>query len=669
MRRTVFRLFVYLLVMAFSTSALWAQPASPPASAPELNEIVVTATRIDSPILQSPDLVTVVTAADLTSSGAADLADALARQAGVVVNDYGPQGQGKTVSIRGSTDSQVLVLLDGIRLNSSFDGYVDLSRIPVADIDHVEIVQGGASSLWGTGAVGGVINIITKKSEQPQISLDVTNGSYIPHAATAVTESGQSAVAATPMSLVDNQNVNLFLSGKLGALGLSGGGSFTRAANAFTWDDTTNLGGWRQRNNAQDLGESAFGGMEIPLLDGSLSAKGTFDHSLIGVPGSTQLTPYVGATSQASQEDTSVTGSFGYAASRFLSDALSLDLKGSYRYAQETYDDPLFPPTSVHTTNAASLDATQKLALTEAVSAVYGASASFERVDSTNLNGTNSRLSLAGFLSVPMVAAETLTITPSTRYDYYSDFPGNLSFQLAAVWAQSDVSSFRLAVGSAYRVPTLSDLYWTDPYGDTGNPNLKPETSYSGEAGWAFQRDGVSLQTAVFARVVFNQIEWVYSSTTLTTQVMNITESFLPGAEVHGKIDITDRFFLRADYAFIDSFLLQYPGFSYQVSDNQRVPWVPVHNLTLGVGYNDAVSSATVDVQYVSEKTYFDSGSSAWSSLAGYVILNAGYAVKTSNGLSFSIQLKNILNTLYYTEAGGYPMPPFSIETGVQLHL
>ena len=158
----------------------------------------------------------------------------LSAQSGVLVNDYGPQGQTKTVSIRGSTSSQILVLVDGIRLNSSFDGWVDLSRIPVDAIDHIEIVRGGASSLWGTGAIGGVINIITKKSDKPQINISLSNGSYLPHDAYAVTETGQSLAAANPMSLVDNQNINLSLAGRLGDLGLTAGGSFTRAANAFT---------------------------------------------------------------------------------------------------------------------------------------------------------------------------------------------------------------------------------------------------------------------------------------------------------------------------------------------------------------------------------------------------------------------------------------------------
>ena len=94
------------------SSLAWAQQA------PELNEIVVTATRIDSPILESPSAISLVTSTDIAASGAHDLSGVIQGQIGTVVNDYGPIGSAKSVSLRGSTSDQVLVLLDGVRLNS-----------------------------------------------------------------------------------------------------------------------------------------------------------------------------------------------------------------------------------------------------------------------------------------------------------------------------------------------------------------------------------------------------------------------------------------------------------------------------------------------------------------------------------------------------------------------
>ena len=81
------------------------------------------------------------------------------------------------------------------------------------------------------------------------------------------------------MDLLDGQNVNLLIEGKLGAVGLNGGGSFTRAANAFTWNDTAVIDDWRRQTNADTRAGSGFAGIRAPLLGGELSAKAIFESS------------------------------------------------------------------------------------------------------------------------------------------------------------------------------------------------------------------------------------------------------------------------------------------------------------------------------------------------------------------------------------------------------
>src|SRR5271157_2619698 len=161
---------ILCICAALACARVWAQDV------PTLKEVVVTATRVDSSVLDSPSSISVISAQQVADSGATDVAQVINGQPGVVVNDYGQTGALKTVSLRGSTSSQVLVLLDGIRLNSSVNGEVDLSSIPMEIIDRIEIVRGGESSLYGSSAIGGVINIITKKAEKPSVSLSLTNG-------------------------------------------------------------------------------------------------------------------------------------------------------------------------------------------------------------------------------------------------------------------------------------------------------------------------------------------------------------------------------------------------------------------------------------------------------------------------------------------------------------
>ena len=130
-----------------------------------LDQIVVTATRIAGTILASPDHVTVVSGEQLAA--AVSVADALQEAAGVSVADNGTAGSVQSLSLRGSTAAQVLILVDGVRLNDSRQGGADLSQIPVDNIERIEIVRGGTSALYGADAVAGVVNIITKtKADQ-----------------------------------------------------------------------------------------------------------------------------------------------------------------------------------------------------------------------------------------------------------------------------------------------------------------------------------------------------------------------------------------------------------------------------------------------------------------------------------------------------------------------
>ena len=635
--------------------------------APELNEIVVTATRIESPILETPSFVTVITQQQIARSGAADLSAVLSAQSDVVINDNGPQGQVKTASIRGSSSDQVLVLRDGMRLNSSRDGSVDLSQIPLDSIERVEIVRGSGSTMYGTGAIGGVINIITRQPRGSSIDVSLTNGGYLPRRATAVTSTGSTPAAASAASLVDHQNLRLSMTGALGDVGLIGGGSLSRGANAFVWDDPAVLGGWRQRTNAQNLAADAFAGLQTSVLGGSMSVRGTVGYSDVGAPGTVRY------PSDDTQQDTTASVALSWTADRFLSDALTLDVKSFYRYEELSFQDPYYP--GDHHAHSASLDVTQRYTVSDALSAVYGGSAWYDYAQSSNFSRTHERLNLAGFLSVPFLPSAALTVTPSVRYDWFSDFEGAVSAQLGGVLALSESSSLKASVGSAYRAPTLNELYWYDP-SEVGNPSLKPETSYSAEIGYSLSTPRLSVDASAFTRLVLDQIDWDFTVSPGTP--VNISEALLPGAEVHARVGVADHVSLEARYTFIYGLLLRYQGQDYTLRDDQRVPHVPLHDARVSAAYDDGTTSASVDAQYVS-RTYSDpANTSAWS-LAGYLLVNAGVRHALSKTLSVSLALLNVLNETYYTVAGynsagspvdpGYPMPPFSLEAGVQLHL
>ena len=144
----------------------------------QMNEVVVTATKTERKLQDVTQSVTVIKGDDLEKSGATSVAEAINTTAGALVTDQGSIGSLQAVMLRGAPYAQVLVLLDGKRLNSAAAGGYDLSELPIplAAIDRIEIVRGPASALYGSDAVGGVVNIITKKTAAPLTSLTAIAG-------------------------------------------------------------------------------------------------------------------------------------------------------------------------------------------------------------------------------------------------------------------------------------------------------------------------------------------------------------------------------------------------------------------------------------------------------------------------------------------------------------
>jgi vitamin B12 transporter len=129
------------------------------------SEVVVTATRTAINPEDAPAAVQVVTAEAIQGVGAKTVADALSMVSGVLVRDYGSETGMKNASVHGLSPTNVTVLLDGSPMNQALNGGVDLSLLPVTSIDHLEYMSGGASALYGGNALGGVINIVTRRAD------------------------------------------------------------------------------------------------------------------------------------------------------------------------------------------------------------------------------------------------------------------------------------------------------------------------------------------------------------------------------------------------------------------------------------------------------------------------------------------------------------------------
>src|SRR5450830_955311 len=142
-----------------------AVPAASSIHAEPVAAVVVTATRNPQPVADVISDTVTIDAAQIAQSGAGSIIDLLQRQRGIEVARNGGAGTSASVYIRGANSNQNIVLVDGVRIGSSTTGAANWSAIPLTAIDHIEIVYGPLSSLYGADAIGGVNQIFTKKGQ------------------------------------------------------------------------------------------------------------------------------------------------------------------------------------------------------------------------------------------------------------------------------------------------------------------------------------------------------------------------------------------------------------------------------------------------------------------------------------------------------------------------
>lgn len=174
------RITAHAAALSVSTLALAAAfPASAQTSANELPPVVVTSTRQETPVNQQLSDVTVLDREQIEQAGQSSLAELLGRQAGVEFTTNGGPGTNTSVFIRGANSNQTVVLIDGVRVGSATSGSANFSRLPLSQVERIEILRGPASSLYGADAIGGVIQVFTRKgSGAPRVNASAGYGTY-----------------------------------------------------------------------------------------------------------------------------------------------------------------------------------------------------------------------------------------------------------------------------------------------------------------------------------------------------------------------------------------------------------------------------------------------------------------------------------------------------------
>ncbi|MEJ2635354.1 MAG: TonB-dependent receptor [Calditrichia bacterium] len=467
-----------------------------------MGNVVVTATRSQELVTSVPVATEILGAKELQETNAQNVGQALESIGGALVKSYGPVGSLETISLRGSTDSQVLVLVDGQRLNDAQSGSVDLSQIPLDAVEKIEVVKGGHSALYGSDAVGGVINIITKSKARDKgldASWHSTMGSF-------------------------NTQIHDFSVGQ-GLGNLDYFVSYNRTQTNGDFEYFNDLQNKRMKMvNADNTSDDIFvkGGYLFPNQS-RLSVFHQYHSGKQGSPGSIDF-PNASARLNITGNHTSVSYKdlcFG---------PVALQMQGYLMQNDQSYTNPesylgLEKNNYKNRALGASLQVFTDMNAAGLFS--YGYEFRQDRLKSNYwINGVSQpfigdhqRNVHSFFLQddwkYGIDHAWKILAVPAIRLDRYpeegvgSQYSPKIGVTLSRVTGWR--GSIRGNIGRVFRAPTYNDLYWPEDAWTKGNPDLKPEKGISYDGGYIAQFGGLgywSIEQTYFASRLDNLILW-----------------------------------------------------------------------------------------------------------------------------------------------------------------
>ncbi|MGN6087313.1 TonB-dependent receptor plug domain-containing protein [Trinickia sp.] len=444
---------------AHATHAAASASLSASLSAAALAPIVVTAQRGPQPLAEAIPQTTRFSRQDIADSSATDLPGLLAQAPGAQIARNGPPGSNATLSLRGGSATQSLVLIDGIRVDSVSLGQIQLAQIPLAEVDHVEVVDGDVSALYGSGAMGGVVQVFTKDGGRhpPRFDFSAGYGSYR-------TQTQQAGVNGA----LDHDGKSTFSF----SVARSKDDGFSAIDPALAPNANPSADGYLNESVSASLRHQFDGGWDAGVRYFQSNGKASFDNAY-GVP--TDINYLYSKVRVASAfANGKLTDWWTTHLIAGLGDDRAVDRTNAIDNNRFDTDNRQFT-----WQNDFKLAAQQKLQL------------GYERLEES--------------LSSDMVAAPDRTVNSvfagytarfganqiqaNVRRDRYSDFGAANTYYLGYGFDFTDHWKATASYSTAFRAPSFDDLYFPG----SGNLSIRPERSHSVEAALQYASDALGV--------------------------------------------------------------------------------------------------------------------------------------------------------------------------------
>lgn len=486
----------------FCASSSFAQ--STPTESGALAPVTVTATRAKQSIKDALADVSVMDAQTVAQATGQTVGELLQREHGVEINSYGGPQTPASIFLRGANSAHTLVLLDGMRLNTSTGGIASLNALPLSSIGQIEILRGPASSLFGADAIGGVINLISQPA---------ANGPFNPFASIGYGSWNTVKANVGTSGTVDNWNYLLNV-----------GHEKSDGYNTFS---PTQKYGYNQQKDGYELNNvnGHVGYTWAPQQDLSLAF---FQSKLEGQSnGGTSFMTGAGLTDLSK----TTVQAFSLQSNNKINDAWTSHLKvAQTRDNSEYFPGDPFSANSVNATRQTQYAWQNDFSLSKSQKASVSVERLDENVTSTNMDAAalNKRHtnSLNGVYQLETgIHHLQLNGRLDDNSQYGTKASGGISYGINVT------KGWRLVAGAnnGFHAPTFSDLYYKDSYGDVGNPNLKPETARNFELGVRYDDKFVQGKLTAYHNKVDNLIVWQSVPGSYSYTPMNVNHAVLEG--------------------------------------------------------------------------------------------------------------------------------------------
>lgn len=599
-----------------------------------LSEVVITATRFPKKVSETGKVISVISKTDISHAAGKDLAQLLNEQAGIIINSaYSNPGKDKSIFLRGAKSDYTVLLINGVPVSdpSGAGGAFDIRLFPIEQIERIEILKGAQSTLYGSDAIAGVINIITKKGGDKPFGVygGISSGSY-----------------------------NTFKAGA-GIGGAADGASYNIG---FTHYKTDGISEAEDTTAAKSFDKDGFTQNAFNADFDAKLAKGL------------HIKPYFRYSYFKGDYDA---GSFTDGDGKYTAQLLTTGVRATYQFGKGTlnafydYDeiDRSFSDTYgtyPYAGNKKTIELYGNYSFGNHIQLLAGIHYNKQKMNDSAATPKNPTVELTSpYLSFFLRNLGGFNLELGGRYNGHSGYGNNFTWSINPSYTLSSTVKIFANYASAFKAPSLSSLY--GPY--SANPNLKPEESTTLEAGIqaTILKGVLDARMVYFNREIKNVI--IYGP---NFYMVNLDKQKDHGLEIEPTLYIGKKITIKISYAFVDGKVTtQHNGKDSTYSNLIRRP---KHSIGANIGYQVTPHFyVSTQISNYSKRSdlFFDMNTYTQQpvTLSAYTLWNAyaEYAFLKKH-LRLFVDLKNITGTKF-TEVYGYSTMRFNITGGLSVTL